>query len=181
VDVLHWLCEVSRLVAIKTTEAPHFRRVVLQRASGETYGERGQLFTELMDASAEVRRQAPRRRVPRPPLDVNAGRGFVFVDHLGTVSPSGFLPAPVGNVRDVALSKLYRSAPLLRLLRNPDRLTGRCGACEFRAVCGGSRSRAWAVSGDMFAEDPACDYEPTRGGVRGGAISAGSTKVPASS
>ncbi len=171
-DVLHWLCEISSLVAVKTTEAPHFRRVVLQRANGET-GPRGQLFSQLMDDSAELRARASARRSARPPLDVNAGRGFVFIDHIGAVYPSGFLPIPVGSVREARLTELYRNAVLLRMLRDPDRLSGRCGACEFRTVCGGSRSRAWAVHGSALAEDPACAYAPTGGGMSGAAMSLG--------
>jgi radical SAM protein with 4Fe4S-binding SPASM domain len=84
----------------------------------------------------------------------------VFVDHLGNVAPSGFLPEVVGSIRSQPLSQLYRTAPLLRALRDPDRLGGRCGRCEFRTVCGGSRSRAFAVHGDPLAEDPACAYDP---------------------
>src|SRR5690606_1808302 len=90
--------------------------------------------------------------------------GFVFVDHLGAVYPSGFLPVPVGSVRDRPITEIYRDSPLLRALRDPDALRGRCGRCEFRAVCGGSRSRAYAVSGDVLAEDPACVYDPPAGG-----------------
>lgn len=93
-------------------------------------------------------------------MDVNAGRGFVFVSHLGTVHPSGFLPADAGNVRDLPLTEIYRDAELMRGLRDPDRLEGRCGQCEFRSVCGGSRSRAYAVTGDPFAAEPWCGYEP---------------------
>lgn len=165
-QVLHWLHEVSGVVAIKTTEAPHFRRVVIERsAAGEGAGGAGvpplgELHARLRAATAtrfgDVERRVERRR--RPPLDVNAGRGFVFVDHLGNVYPSGFLPERVGSVREAPLSTIYRTAPLLRALRDPDRLGGRCGTCRYRDVCGGSRSHAHAVSGDPLAEDPTCTY-----------------------
>lgn len=92
---------------------------------------------------------------------MNAGRGFAFVDHTGTVQPSGFLPLAVGTVRDQPFSTIYREAPLLRALRDPGALGGRCGRCEFGAVCGGSRSHAFAVSDDPLAEDPGCAYEPS--------------------
>jgi AdoMet-dependent heme synthase len=76
------------------------------------------------------------------------------------VYPSGFLPLPAGSVREQPFSEIYRDSPLLQSLRDPDRLGGRCGRCEFREVCGGSRSRAFAVTGDPLAEDPACPYVP---------------------
>jgi metal-sulfur cluster biosynthetic enzyme len=91
---------------------------------------------------------------------VTDGTGFVFVDHRGNVCPSGFLPLPVANVREADLVRVYREDPLFRALRDPDRLGGRCGRCEFRDRCGGSRARAHAASGDPFAEDPGCAYEP---------------------
>lgn len=135
-DALTFLAGVSRDApfAIKTTEAPHYRRVL--RESGLT---------------------------PRFP-GVNDGNGFVFVDHVGNICPSGFLPMSCGNVRDGQLAAVYRNDRVFRLLRDPDALGGRCGRCEFRAVCGGSRSRAFAAAGDFLAEDPLCSYEPAAGG-----------------
>jgi radical SAM protein with 4Fe4S-binding SPASM domain len=94
------------------------------------------------------------------PLPVNAGKGFCFVDYAGNVCPSGFLPIPAGTVRRTPVAELYRHAPLFRELRDPSRLKGRCGRCDYRDVCGGSRSRALALTGDHLAEDPACGYEP---------------------
>lgn len=162
-DVLHWLHDASRLLAIKTTEAPHYRRVALQRRGGPAAPELvGPLYRQLREDTADLldSGDAPARRVARPPLDVNAGKGFVFVDHVGAVYPSGFLPVPVGSVRDRPITELYREAPLLRWLRDPDRLAGRCGRCEFREICGGSRSRAYALSGDPLGEDLTCRYQP---------------------
>ena len=164
-DVLHWLADVAEVVPIKTTEAPHFRRVVLQRAAAgggaAADGARGAIYQQLRAGLGELLAERPvRTRIPRPPLDVNAGRGFVFVDHVGAVYPSGFLPVPVGSVRDRALGDIYRQAPLLRSLRRPDHFHGRCGACEFRDMCGGSRSRAYAVTGDPLGEDLSCIYQP---------------------
>jgi radical SAM protein with 4Fe4S-binding SPASM domain len=96
----------------------------------------------------------------RPPLAVGDGRGVVFVSHIGEVTPSGFLPFVAGNVRDEPLTEIYRAAPILKSLRDADLLTGRCGRCKYRVICGGSRSRAYAISGDPLGEDPACPYEP---------------------
>lgn len=180
-DVLHWLGEVDKVVAIKATEAPQHRRVVQQRHDGIDDSDRGPLFSMLMHASHAVRGQPPRRRAARAPMDVNAGRGFVFVDHVGVAYPSGFLPLPVGSVRQTPLSSLYQDSPVLRMLRDPEALGGRCGVCPYREVCGGSRSRAFAVHGDVFGDDPSCPYDPVRGGDFGGATSSGNTNTPSSS
>lgn len=98
--------------------------------------------------------------LPPPPAPVNDGRGFMFVSHDGRVSPSGFLPLEAGNVRQTSAVDLYRGAPLFRALRDPTRLRGRCGRCRWRAVCGGSRARAYALTGDPLAEEPTCAYRP---------------------
>ncbi len=169
-DVLNFLYDVDKVVSVKATEGHHFRRVVVQRrvleerglapeevlGLGETYrrlrGEAGRAMPEAdLDRPGDVR---------RPPLDVSSARGFVFVSHVGAVHPSGFLPLPVGNVRERPLPEIYRDSPLFRTLRDPDRLQGRCGACEFRAVCGGSRSRAYGATGNPLHEEPWCVYEP---------------------
>lgn len=164
-EVLHWLHEVGDRVPVKATEAPQFRRIALQRASAagavdEQYPP-GPLRLRLRAATppAEDRPDAP-QRMPRPPLDVNAGRGFAFVDHRGGVHPSGFLPQSAGSVRTESFREIYRDSGLFRSLRDPDRLGGRCGRCEFREICGGSRSRAFAWTGDALAEDPGCAYLP---------------------
>jgi radical SAM protein with 4Fe4S-binding SPASM domain len=91
---------------------------------------------------------------------INAAKGFCFISHTGEIFPSGFLPISAGNVRTSSLQTLYRDTDLFRTLRDPEQLQGRCGRCEFRDICGGSRSRAYALTGDMFAEDPACLYQP---------------------
>ena len=147
--VLHQLYDLSLTApfGIKTTEAPHYHRVVWQR-------EQRRLEEGLPSASSQRRRQL------RAPRGVNDGNGFVFVDHLGTIHPSGFLPAACGNVRTGSLVDVYRTHPLFERLRDPDALDGRCGRCRFRAICGGSRSRAFAASADALAEDPLCAYEP---------------------
>jgi radical SAM protein with 4Fe4S-binding SPASM domain len=85
------------------------------------------------------------------------GRGIVFVGHDGTITPSGFLPLPLGNVRDDDIVDVYRDHPLLRSIRAAE-FGGRCGACAYRDLCGGSRARAYATHGDPLAEDPACAF-----------------------
>ncbi len=166
-EVLHWLHDVSALVAIKTTEAPHYRRIAIQRSGVDALDEMfpvGPLRTRLRhDTDGLLTGYEQRRRQPRAPIDVNSGRGFAFIDHVGMVYPSGFLPATVGSVRDQPFPEIYREARLLQELRSPDALGGRCGNCEFRSICGGSRSHAYAVTGDPLAEDPSCLYQPDPG------------------
>lgn len=139
--VLEWLAAVAARVpfAIKTTEAPFYRRVVLQRqglAGSET---------------ASTRRSG---------FGVRDGNGIVFVSHTGDIYPAGFLPLAAGNVRSANIVDVYRNHPLFLALRDPDRFHGKCGQCEFRFVCGGSRSRAYAVTGDPLESDPLCPYQP---------------------
>ncbi|TFD48932.1 radical SAM/SPASM domain-containing protein [Cryobacterium frigoriphilum] len=168
-EVLHWMHDVSELVAIKATEAPHYRRIAIQRAAVadaadlDTAFPVGPLRAVLRRDTAELLTgDEPKRRAARAPIDVNSGRGFAFVDHVGMVYPSGFLPVAVGCVRDQPFPEIYRDADLLQDLRSPDNFGGRCGRCEFRAVCGGSRSHAFAVTGDPLAADPSCAYEPAQ-------------------
>ncbi|MFN8034685.1 MAG: radical SAM protein [Acidimicrobiia bacterium] len=95
-----------------------------------------------------------------PGPGVNDGNGFCFVSHTGDVCPSGFLQLPAGNLRDAPLAHWYRESPLFRSLRDPALLGGKCGRCDFRQICGGSRARAWGLTGDPLAEDPTCAYQP---------------------
>ena len=154
-DVLRWLADLSRRVsfAVKTTEAPHYRRVLWEHGRrGDTPG--------AVEAAPAPAGKVPVPSAPRAPRAVNDGNGFVFVDHVGAILPSGFLPMVRGNVRDEALGATYRDDAVFRRLRDPDALEGKCGRCRFRALCGGSRSRAFAQTGNAFASDPLCAYEP---------------------
>jgi radical SAM protein len=144
---------------VKVTEAPHYRRHVAQHAR-RAAGHRGRPGAAVEMPSLLTTSEGPGHTVGLAPRGVNAGNGFLFVSHRGEVFPSGFLPLPVGSVRERALGDIYRDAPLLRALRDPDRLRGRCGRCEFRQICGGSRSRAFALTADAFATDPWCAYQP---------------------
>src|SRR5665213_2718307 len=91
---------------------------------------------------------------------VNDGKGFMFMSHVGNVYPSGFLPIHAGNIRETPLSDIYRNAPIFKALRDTRQLQGKCGACEYKEICGGSRARAYAVTGDALAEEPCCIYQP---------------------
>jgi radical SAM protein with 4Fe4S-binding SPASM domain len=93
-------------------------------------------------------------------MHVNAGDGFVFVSLFGEVFPSGYLPLSAGNVRGKPLKDIYQDSDLFKKLRNKEMLKGRCGLCEYRYICGGSRSRAYAMTGDYLAEEPFCAYQP---------------------
>lgn len=121
---------------IKTTEGQHYRRVVLQQSRN------------------------PAALRARAPLGINDGKGFVFISHLGDIQPSGFLPLTAGNVRNDELIDIYRRHPFFQMLRDADQLGGKCGRCEFRNICGGSRARAYATTGDFLAEEPLCSYQP---------------------
>jgi len=135
-ELLAWLAERAAMpgMIITTTEAPHFRRVVAERR-----------------ASVPGRGHA---------AGIRDGNGIMFVSHDGEVFPSGFLPVAAGNVRTDDALRIYRQAPLFLSLRDVDSFHGRCGACEVRAVCGGSRARAYLASGDVLGEDPLCMHEP---------------------
>ncbi|NIL43654.1 radical SAM/SPASM domain-containing protein [Salinispora arenicola] len=166
-DVLNVLYDLGQTIAVKTTEAHHFRRVCLQREALARRGDDharvlglGSLYRRLRDDLDSRGLTGHPGRVRRAPLQVSAGNGFAFVSHRGDVHPSGFLPIPAGNVRQRSFVGIYRDSELFTALRDPARLGGRCGACEFRAVCGGSRARAYAVTGDIWAEEPACAYQP---------------------
>ena len=82
--------------------------------------------------------------------------------------PSGFLPIKAGNVKDESLGAIYRESPLFKELRNVSLLKGKCGCCEYNEICGGSRSRAYAMAGDYLAEDPCCSYQPAGTGAATG-------------
>jgi radical SAM protein len=161
--------ELSNRVSfqIKTTEAMHYRRYLLQHnleerkfAHGHGKGHPGAIARPAeyepgapqTDATTRTRAWATRR--------VNDGKGFMFISHVGNVYPSGFLPIMAGNIRETPLADIYRNAPIFKALRDTSRLEGKCGACEFKEICGGSRARAYAVTGDPLAQEPCCIYQP---------------------
>jgi radical SAM protein len=157
--VFHWLYDLSKSAPfdVRTTAGMQYRRVVIQRRRAEQRAGSGPVaaFPNVTGAgfSAGVMGMSPR--------GVNDGDGFAFIDHLGNVCPSGFLQVPAGNVRERSLAEIYRESELFRSLRDRSLLRGKCSACEYRQVCGGSRARAYAVTGDYLASDPSCVYVPT--------------------
>lgn len=145
-QVFEFLYETSQTAPfdIKTTEAQHYRRYVAQHRKSEGNGRRAAA------APGVIQRQA----------GINDGKGFVFISHTGEIYPSGFLPLAAGNVRRNSLAEVYRNAPLFRTLRASENLEGKCGDCLYRNLCGGSRSRAYALTGNYLASDPRCEYQP---------------------
>jgi radical SAM protein len=137
--VFETLFALSRLAPfdIRTTEGTHYRRYVAQRLK------------------AEHMRRAHWRTAP-----VGDGKGFVFVSHTGEIYPSGFLRVSGGNVRSDSIVEVYRNHQLFKMLRDPQKQEGKCGRCEFHRICGGSRARAYALTGNYLAEDPRCVYQP---------------------
>lgn len=133
---------------IKTTEAHHFRRVLLQR--------HGVTPDQLLGGGV----RDPDPALMRAARGVGDGRGFVFISHIGDVCPSGFLPLSAGNVKEQHLARVYQDSWLFQKLRETDALKGKCGRCEYRRICGGSRARAYAVGGDLMGADPFCLYQP---------------------
>lgn len=146
--VMAWLDDVSETApfGLKTTEAPQYRRVSTQRRNANAAGS-----DDDRSDNADVTRRT----------GIVAGDGFAFVSHTGEVFPSGFLPKSAGSVRDRPVHELYRESELFRSLRDRDRLQGKCGACPYRTVCGGSRSRAFAHTGNPLASDPLCPFVPS--------------------
>lgn len=145
--VMTWLAQLQSRAPyqVRTTAGMQFRRIAatLQRSASAATG------------------ASPGPALVRAPRPVNDGDGFCFVSHTGEVCPSGFLPLVAGNVKEAPLADIYRRSPLFVALRDKTLLKGRCGACEFRRLCGGSRARAQAVTGDYLAEDPSCAYVPS--------------------
>jgi radical SAM protein len=157
-----WRHAQRKPFAVKTTEAPHYRRYVLQQggdplASHETK-------TQKMMAQNKTPRQNPAQRphrsgTHRAPLGVTDGRGIMFVSQNGEIYPAGFLPVMCGKFPNDSPADVYRSHPVFQALQDPNNYHGICGQCEYRLVCGGSRARAYAVTGDYLGAEPDCVYQ----------------------
>jgi MoaA/NifB/PqqE/SkfB family radical SAM enzyme len=141
-----WHQARQRPFGVKTTEAPHYRRYVLEQEgdplAGPTHGGGA---------------GRPRRRAP---LGIGDGKGIMFVGQTGEMFPAGFLPLQCGRFPEDSVVDVYQNHPTFVALRDADRFKGRCGICEYRYVCGGSRSRAYAVTGDPLESEPDCIYVP---------------------
>jgi radical SAM protein with 4Fe4S-binding SPASM domain len=143
---LRWVARRSGTwpFTVTTTEAPHYRRVLIETRAGPS-------GAESRDIGAAKG------------FGIRDGNGIMFIASNGDVMPSGFLPVSAGNIRDAEAIDIYRYASVFRALRAPETFHGRCGVCGFRMVCGGSRARAYAATGDFMGEDPLCAYQPVTG------------------
>jgi radical SAM protein len=152
--VFNWLYDLSKTAPfdIKSTAAPMYRRVAIERRRAELGGDKPVTFQGAGFQYADG--------LNRPTRGVNDGNGFLFISHIGDIQPSGFLPITAGNVRMHDVIEIYRNSPLFTDLRSPDKIKGRCGKCEYRDVCGGQRGRAYGITGDYLETDPACAFQP---------------------
>ena len=165
-DVSHFLYEASKYgIVVRTTEGPMFRRVAIMRRLLELSGrdpdevlKPGSLYKRLVSRLRELLGE-PRGRPLASTTGTRDGKGILFISYDGTVYPSGFMPYPLGNVRTKSIVDIYRNNEVLRKIRRAE-FRGRCGVCEFRDICGGSRARAYTLKADPLGEDPACPYEP---------------------
>jgi radical SAM protein len=161
--------ELSHRVSfqIKTTEAMHYRRYLLQHNLEERKmapmggghpgaGHPGAAAYDAGDPTSSPQARTASWATRR----VNDGKGFMFISHTGNVYPSGFLPIHAGNIRETPVAEIYQNAPIFKSLRDTSQLEGKCGACEYKEICGGSRARAYAVTGDPLAQEPCCIYQP---------------------
>lgn len=147
--VFNWLYDLSKNAPfdIKSTAAPMYRRVAIERKKAEAAG-KPVIFQGAGFQYADG--------LNRPTRGVNDGNGFLFISHIGEIQPSGFLPLTAGNVRSDDIVEIYRRSPLFTDLRDTSRLKGVCGDCQYRQVCGGQRGRAYGLTGDYLESDPAC-------------------------
>ncbi len=147
-ELMNWTYDLAKVApfAIKTTEAPSYRRIALNRMRGEGLVPEQIKHTDVYHG-----------------FNIRDGHGIMFVSNTGDIYPAGFLPLTVGNVRQDDLADTYRNAPVFRSLHDPNQFKGKCGECEYRIICGGSRARAFAYTGDALESDPFCPYQPEGG------------------
>jgi len=143
--IMNWVLDLVPRAPfrVKTTEAPSYRRIAItkMRAAGM--------------AGAQMKQTSVYQG-----FQIRDGHGIVFVSHLGEIYPSGFLPLRCGSVRTQSLVDVYRNSEIFCTLHSPERFHGKCGLCEYSHICGGSRARAFAHTGDALGSDPFCSYEP---------------------
>ncbi len=143
--IMDWVLDLvpNAPFAVKTTEAPSYRRVAINK------------MRDSGMAAPDMKKTAVYRG-----FQVRDGHGIVFVSHLGDIYPSGFLPLHCGSVRTDSLANVYRNSEIFRALHTPSQFHGKCGVCEYSHICGGSRARAFAHTGDALGSDPFCPYQP---------------------
>ncbi|MDP8011559.1 MAG: TIGR04053 family radical SAM/SPASM domain-containing protein [Thermoplasmata archaeon] len=156
IQVMSWLYYVQSSMdfRIKVTEAPFYNRVKMEGPK-----DNGEIFNYLMKNSdiKMIKKMLPVTKDSKN-LGVTDGRGTIFISHIGEIQPTGFLPIIAGNVRKDNIVDVYIKSPVFRDLKDPYLLKGKCGKCNFREICGGSRARAFAIYSDYLQEDPACPF-----------------------
>ncbi len=146
-EVLNWFYDFRKTTGmhLKATCAPHYYRIMRQRAKADGL----QVTPELFGMDALTR-------------GCLGGTGFCFISHSGQVQPCGYLELDCGNVRQTPFPQIWREATVFKQFRNQAEYQGKCGSCEYHRVCGGCRARAYSMSGDHLAPEPLCTYEPKR-------------------
>ena len=153
-------CSLTKPYSVRTTEAPHYRRYVLEQGGNPTAApQKRPVFPNSAFAAAMKTENANHRAAKRAPLGVTDGRGIMFVGCNGNIYPAGFLPVLCGRFPQDSVVDVYQNHPTFKALQNPDNYKGICGQCSYRHSCGGSRSRAYALTGDYLAAEPDCDFE----------------------
>lgn len=144
--VLRWAYyaqEETQDIHFKPTDAPHYYRIIRQEAKKQ-----GKKITrEEYGLDAMTR-------------GCLGGITFCFISHVGDIQPCGYFDMQLGNVKEQPFSRIWTESKVFNDLRDYSLLKGKCGACEYRAVCGGCRARALSVTGDYLAEEPYCAYVP---------------------
>ncbi len=167
-QVLNWMydAEMQGGVELKATCAPHYFRIARQRQVEER---RQGVFRErpashhrqahMVGQVANLPHNGP-QAMHTMTKGCLAGTGVCFVSHRGEVFPCGYLPLQAGNVRQQPFREIWEGSALFAELRDPDLLTGKCGLCEFKRVCGGCRARAYGMTLEYLGEEPFCTYQP---------------------
>ncbi len=153
---LNWMydrqAELGDRIFFKPTDAPHYLRIIRQRRSSCGGG----CGPAQMEAKHTIG-TSPHNQITRGCL---AGTGFCFISHLGRVQGCGYLDIEAGNVREQTFGEVWFDSPLFNDIRDLSRLKGKCGACEYKRLCGGCRARAYEGTGDHLEAEPYCLYQP---------------------
>lgn len=152
--LFEWLYQLEKTApfTIQTAASQHYRRVVLQQETNDRHDVNIQMADVILKKD----------QFGKTAHEINDGNGSLFISHIGQVFPSELLRLSVGNIKETPLKDIYQHADVFKMLRQPDTYKGKCGKCEYRYMCGGSRARAFAVTGDYLASEPFCVYVPEK-------------------
>lgn len=151
-----WTHAQTKPYSVKTTEAPFYRRFVLEQGGNPLAGPAHAATRSQSEFASRMNRGSHRGRAP---LGITDGRGIMFVAHNGEIFPAGFLPVLCGKFPEVSVVDVYQNHPVFRQLQDPNQYHGICGTCKDRLICGGSRARAYALTGDYLGPEPDCFFE----------------------